>query len=231
MRQGVKVVVSLTVVGLMTFSGLALAAREGHGDRGKAAFSKHREHGGKMFLRRLATMDTNNDKQVSRDEFSTAMMKRFETVDANHDGNVTPDEIANAVKEHAQTVFSRLDKNGDGKLGKDEFPGKPERFAALDTSGDGFVTKEELKAASKKARERFSQIKPGKRLWEKVDTNKDGKVSREEYTAAVTRIFEFLDRNEDGVLSEADHQARSSGDTKEDGSARSRGSGTLPALP
>jgi len=41
-------------------------------------------------------------------------------LDANHDGVIDADEIANAT-----AALKTLDKNGDGKLTRDEFMGKP----------------------------------------------------------------------------------------------------------
>ena len=41
-------------------------------------------------------------------------------LDANHDGVIDADEIANA-----SAALKTLDKNGDGKLTRDEFLGKP----------------------------------------------------------------------------------------------------------
>ena len=43
--------------------------------------------------------------------------------------------------------FDELDKNGDGKIQKDEFPERMQRiFDRLDTNGDGVIDKEELEA-------------------------------------------------------------------------------------
>lgn len=41
-------------------------------------------------------------------------------LDANHDGVIDADEIANAT-----AALKKLDKNGDGKLTRDEYLGKP----------------------------------------------------------------------------------------------------------
>ncbi len=44
-----------------------------------------------------------------------------------------------------EQVFKQLDSNGDGKLVKDELPGRmADRFDLIDADGDGAVTKEEL---------------------------------------------------------------------------------------
>lgn len=46
--------------------------------------------------------------------------------------------------------FQRLDRDGDGKISRDEAPPfLKERFAMLDTNGDGFITQDELRAGAK----------------------------------------------------------------------------------
>jgi Ca2+-binding EF-hand superfamily protein len=232
MRTSTKVILSLVVIGLMAAAGFAFAGEPGQGNPAKQGYGKHREHAARAFLKRLAEMDTNKDKQVSRDEFLTGTMKRFDAVDANHDGFVTKEEIQAAVKDLGGQVFGKVDKNGDGKIGKDEFPGKPERFAALDKNGDGFLTKEELQAAGDKIRERLGDRKPGERIWGRLDTNNDGKVSRDEFQIGMTQVFSLLDRNGDGVISKADRGPRPLAQGDRQGTARkTRGSGSGPALP
>lgn len=44
-----------------------------------------------------------------------------------------------------EQIFREADKNGDGKISKDEFP-RPENFSRVDTNGDGFATLEEIRA-------------------------------------------------------------------------------------
>ena len=97
----------------------------------------------------------------------------FKAIDADGDGVVTQDEfmgaslaevVGKAMQEAKMAMYgkraraggekrkkgdflSRLDKDGDGKLSKDEFPEKmQQRFERLDKDGDGFVTAEEMKA-------------------------------------------------------------------------------------
>ena len=44
--------------------------------------------------------------------------------------------------------MKRIDKNGDGKISKDEFVAvQIERFTKMDKNGDGFLSKDEMRAA------------------------------------------------------------------------------------
>ncbi|MBM3852459.1 MAG: hypothetical protein FJ399_04815 [Verrucomicrobia bacterium] len=40
--------------------------------------------------------------------------------------------------------FTQLDKNGDGKIDRAEFPGPEQAFGRIDTNGDGFISQEEF---------------------------------------------------------------------------------------
>jgi hypothetical protein len=46
----------------------------------------------------------------------------------------------------ARQVIANGDRDGDGRLARDEFRGPPQKFRMLDADGDGFVTREEIEA-------------------------------------------------------------------------------------
>jgi len=98
----------------------------------------------------------------------------FKAIDADGDGVVTQDEfmaaslaeiVSKAQQQARKSLYggaarsgrekgkrgdpiSRLDKDGDGKLSKDELPEKMQgKFDRLDKDGDGFVTADEMKGA------------------------------------------------------------------------------------
>src|SRR5438094_10414776 len=76
-------------------------------------------------------------------------------------------------------LLKRLDKNGGGKISRDEWAKKPKAFDRLDANHDGFVTREEAEAAFKQQAERRQQNEQGLAA---MDKNHDGRISRDEWT-------------------------------------------------
>ena len=54
--------------------------------------------------------------------------------------------LALAQQPDPQKIIERMDRNGDGKLSRQEFRGPPQRFGLIDANGDGFLTVEEFRA-------------------------------------------------------------------------------------
>ena len=66
-------------------------------------------HGMKgMAMHRLAGMDANGDRAITRDEFVAGALRRFDAADANHDGKVTPEERRAAMKARMQEMRGRM---------------------------------------------------------------------------------------------------------------------------
>lgn len=80
--------------------------------------------------------------------------------------------------------MQRFDSDGDGKVTREEFRGPARMFDRFDKNADGVITQNE-------ARRRGSDS-----LQRAADTDKDGKVSKEEWTA----LFDRMDTNGDGTL-------------------------------
>jgi hypothetical protein len=52
---------------------------------------------------------------------------------------------------HGENWFQKMDKNGDGKISKQEFEeAANNKFERMDTNKDGYISKEEFEAAAKK---------------------------------------------------------------------------------
>jgi hypothetical protein len=88
--------------------------------------------------------------------------------------------------------FKKIDTNNDGKISKKEYiDAVIKTFDKIDRNTDGFLTKDELKAIDKIDVEEFMK---------EEDINKDGKISKKEFTQAAEKRFKLLDKNNDGFI-------------------------------
>ncbi len=97
-------------------------------------------------------------------------------------------------------MFDRFDTDKDGRISKDEMrAGTDKVFAETDTNKDGFISKEEMEAHHKAMRDKMQE------RWKAADTDGDGALSKTEVDAAkmthLSRDFDKLDKNKDGKLS------------------------------
>ena len=53
-------------------------------------------------------------------------------------------KTAAATKGQVRLNIAALDKDGDGKISKQEWPGRAQRFDRLDANKDGYLSKDEL---------------------------------------------------------------------------------------
>jgi Ca2+-binding EF-hand superfamily protein len=131
----------------------------------------------------------------------------FERMDENKDGKITREEAQAAGKR----LFAKLDQNGDAQITQAESDAGARairneelgaRFDELDADRDGRLTSAE------------AQVPP--QVFQRLDTNKDKSLSKEEFLArpdfrAEHRDFEFkrADANHDGKVTreEADKAA------------------------
>ncbi|MBP1749169.1 MAG: EF-hand domain pair [Deltaproteobacteria bacterium] len=95
----------------------------------------------------------------------------FTKADKNADGYISKDES----ESHIKSKFNEYDKNKDGTIDSGEFgaKGDPEslkEFRFMDRNSDGFVNADEFYKAALQRRDDF-------------DFNRDGKISREEYSS------------------------------------------------
>jgi Iodothyronine deiodinase/EF hand len=92
---------------------------------------------------------------------------------------------------------SRLDKDGDGTICRDEFPGSDRDFARLDRNHDGTLTEPDFDFSP-----HALTPSPGASLFYRVDRDSNGKLTREELNA----FFDSLDSDDVDFLSLSDLQ-------------------------
>jgi len=88
--------------------------------------------------------DLNGDGKVTRAEFSAVRNLCFVRYDANGDGVLSGTEVRRllltGLTERHNAVFSRMDRDGDGQISREEYDQENDRlFRFVDTNGDGVI--------------------------------------------------------------------------------------------
>ncbi len=162
------------------------------------------------------------------------VQSHFAKLDANHDGFLTKAEMDSAHDRMRSNVRTRIEK----RMGeKGDMPDRGAMFDRLDSNHDGSISKEEFTSAKPMTMERRVVVMKdgaevdghgkmgmrmhrmgmrfGGQMFEKADSNNDGKVSLQEATNAAAAHFDSADANHDGTLSpdemRAAHQAMRAG--------------------
>ena len=115
-----------------------------------------------QFRELFLELDANHDNAIEHDEVPASGRPAFERLlkcgDDNHNGKLEVEEyrevllelraFSEQAKKKAVERFKGMDKDGDGKVSREEFTGPKPRFDLLDRNGDGFVTQQELLAGA-----------------------------------------------------------------------------------
>jgi Ca2+-binding EF-hand superfamily protein len=111
----------------------------------------------------FAILDRDDSKKLSKTELGEDFGGLLEKGDTDKDGELNLEEFT-AARKTATTdkedrpargadVMGKMDKDGDGKISKDEAGEKlKEKFDELDADKDGFLSAEEIKSARGKMR-------------------------------------------------------------------------------
>jgi len=176
--------------------------------------------------KQYAKMDKDGDGKVGEDEFQNTvgvdedevqdrMLDEFgnadnalKAADANGDGKVTQEELEKVMQEKlgltpenakkaAKAQMKKMDTDGDGKVGGDEFKeankakaddladrieekmgSAADAMKKWDKDGDGVLTKEEFEAGAK---EMGISPEAAKDMWKKQDKDGDGKMNADDF--------------------------------------------------
>ena len=193
----------------------------------------------------LMFMDKDRNGVISFPEFSSRSEKMFSFLDQNSDGNITRQEMDGDENLQKQKMLSRkadrLDRNDDQKIDQNEFiagskgrPPEPRQrpqrrgppkgpppegkkevseaiFKALDKNEDGYLNSEELSKGREVGPKVAKDLK-----FQKLDSNSNNLISREEFISPVQKKFSELDKNSDEVLDRRElmHSAKRKKDEK-----------------
>lgn len=88
----------------------------------------------------LRALDADNDGVITIEEALAARAPVFDRIDTNGDGVIDAQEIEAEINLNVeywtQAMLSRLDKDGDGKISKEEFGDKDRRSRRAERAGD-----------------------------------------------------------------------------------------------
>jgi Ca2+-binding EF-hand superfamily protein len=106
---------------------------------------------------RMPQMDTNNDGYISRSEWRGDATS-FDRLDTNRDGRLNQSELR-AGREmrrdrNENMRFRGVDKNGDGMISRQEWPGNDTSFRNHDRNNDGVLSGDEVRPAAQRDHDR-----------------------------------------------------------------------------
>jgi Ca2+-binding EF-hand superfamily protein len=133
---------------------------------------------------------------MTRDDVSAKVKEMFTKVDTSSDGVITREEADAAratmrgkMREHR---FKQLDANKDGSISSAEFEAAPRPGMG---EGPGDAKHEH------KGHHMGGHGMGGMKLFDRADTDKNGKVTLAEATSAALAHFDAVDTNKDGAIS------------------------------
>lgn len=162
--------------------------------------------------------DSNSDGVLTRAEFNAGREAQFARLDADHNGQLTREEMRADRGEHRRgqrgghrggpgAGMSGADANNDGNITRDEFLARPAAmFARLDTNSDGVISASERPQRPERAGDDGPRRERGDRP--NPDTDGNGTFSSAEFTAMGAAMFDRLDANNDGRVTQEEAQAQ-----------------------
>jgi len=146
--------------------------------------------------------DRNRDGFLSREELPEAYRGAFERMDANRDGKLSRSELANGYaflqprRRPSDYVYMLIEMSDLDDNSPVEVQRAYDILRSLDKNRDGKIDPEELKTGRDSIVNHRVDY-----LFNQLDADKDGRISREEARGQIRENFAEIDRNRDGSLS------------------------------
>ena len=152
-----------------------------------------------------------HDRVMTRAEIKGHVAKMFARVDANHDGIITKAETDAA---HQAMAAKGQGDHAMGKMGagsgmhRDAGPA----FDRIDANHDGMISRAEFVRAHATREQKMGEHndmhgRMADRIFEKSDTNRDGRVTQAEAQAEAFAHFDSVDTNRDGRITPEERTA------------------------
>lgn len=110
------------------------------------------------------------------------------------------DRDRNWDDESGEMRFQGMDRNGDGRISRNEWRGNDQSFANHDWNGDGILAGDEVRPGAQGEDDDWNGDRGWEDRFENLDRNDDDYLSRDEWPGA-DRLFNLLDLNRDGRVS------------------------------
>lgn len=165
---------------------------------------------------RIKALDTDKDGAISRTEYDASGERAF----AHYEKNAAVTETRPSGRRSAigmpsthtrEGMLEIYDANGDGKVTRAEYDaGRDESFARTDEnkdgrlSGDEYLAEFEDRLDRRIASTRESSAQQSRVRFKSLDTDKNERVSWDEYAASGKRLFDRVDTNGDGIVDARD---------------------------
>lgn len=167
-----------------------------------------------IFERLVRVGDANGDKKLTKDELAAGLKKSAPQAEAAPAGRPGAPGAGGPPNISPKEIFARLDRDGNGKIEKDEIPERmKENLGRVDANSDGAIELTEFEkvaqffagrrpeGAPAGAPDRPGQggPVPGGPVLRALDADGDGEISASEIEGAAKALAK-LDKNSDGKL-------------------------------
>ena len=160
----------------------------------------------------FATIDTNNDSQITKEEAKDRLSTHFDKIDSDKNGVITQAELSEMQKMHKgkghqkgnkQVTIAKLDANNDGVITKDEAKGRlSKHFDKVDTDANGSITSAEFELVKNMKKGKHSQ----KVSFSTIDANNDGAITKDEAKGRLSKHFDKVDTDANGSITSAEFE-------------------------